>query len=49
MVSSFSAMRSCWLSHRTHKIVPEITHVSSGTLNPMLLYYTWCWWWWWWW
>jgi len=31
----------CWLGHVTHKIVPKMTcNVSSGTLNPTILYCT---------
>jgi len=30
-----------WLGHTTHKIVSEMTcNVSSGTLNPTILYYS---------
>ena len=31
---SFSALTLLWFGHRPVKIVPEMTYVSSGTLNP---------------
>jgi len=35
-----SVLWHCWLSHETHKIVPEMTHnVLSGTVNPTVPVY----------
>ena len=37
-----SVLWHCWLGHLTHKIVPEMTYnVSSGMLDPTILYCTW--------
>jgi len=36
-----SVLWHCWLGHLTRKVVPEMTYnVSSGTLNPTMLYFS---------